>query len=198
MEEGIKFNCTWIQEPPVEDRFVTELNYWRDRLYALGVIGVTSEGIGFGNMSIRFEPSAFLVTGSGTGKYEKLSAAHYTLVTGYSVEDNSVLTQGPIKASSESLTHAMIYECGDGINAVIHVHHLRLWKHLLQKLPATDKDVPYGTPAMAQEIARLFRETNIAEQKIFAMGGHEEGIISFGKNLDEAGAVLLHQLDATS
>jgi L-ribulose-5-phosphate 4-epimerase len=196
MEEGIKFNCIWIKEPPVEEDVIQELDQWRDRLHGLHLIGVTAEGIGYGNMSKRLGHGSFLVTGSSTGKHEKLTAAHYTRVTGYSVSENKVITQGPIKASSESLTHAMIYECGAGINAVIHVHHFGLWKSLLQLFPATDKNVPYGTPEMAGEIERLFRETDVAHHKIFAMGGHEEGVISFGKDLDEAGTILLSQLEA--
>ena len=195
-EEGIKFYCIWIKQPPVEELHVEDLNKWRDRLYTLGVIGLTNDDIGFGNISIRFGPAAFLISGTGTGRYETLTAAHYTQVTSYSIEENKVVTEGPVRASSESLTHATIYECGKEINAVIHVHHFALWKNLLQKLPATDNKIPYGTPEMAREIERLFRETNVAEDKIFAMGGHEEGVISFGRDLDEAGAVLLHYLEA--
>jgi ribulose-5-phosphate 4-epimerase/fuculose-1-phosphate aldolase len=97
-----------------------------------------------------------------------------------------------IKASSESLTHATLYACDDTINAVIHIHHLEKWKSLLNVVPTTEAAVPYGTPEMAFEIQRLFRETNVASEKIIAMGGHEEGIISFGETIDEAASKLLH------
>ena len=195
MEEGIKFNCVWIKEPPVHEAAITEINNWRDRLYKLRLIGVTPDGIGYGNMSIRLNETSFLVTGSATGKHKKLDASHYTRVTSYSVTNNEVVTHGPVKASSESLTHALIYECSLQTNAVIHVHHFALWKHLMQLLPSTNINVPYGTPEMAGEIVRLFSETTVAQEKIFAMGGHEEGVISFGENLDVAGAVLLRHLE---
>ena len=34
----------------------------------------------------------------------------------------------------------------------------------------------------------------LAQEKIMVMAGHDEGIITFGKNLEEAGAVLLKYL----
>jgi L-ribulose-5-phosphate 4-epimerase len=84
--------------------------------------------------------------------------------------------------------------CKKDINAVLHIHHLQLWKKLLDTFPATNSNIEYGTPAMAREIVRLFKETNLAEQKIFAMAGHEEGIVSFGKDLNEAGQIILDKL----
>ena len=40
---------------------------------------------------------------------------------------------------------------------------------------------------MANEIFKLFHETNALEEKIIIMGGHKEGIIVFGESLEEAG-----------
>jgi L-ribulose-5-phosphate 4-epimerase len=119
---------------------------------------------------------------------------YYTRVTCYDLDENRVTTKGPIMASSESLTRAIIYECAGNINAVMHVHHLKLWKKLLDTLPSTDKHIEYGTTAMAREVRRLFKKTDLTKQKIFAIGGHEEGIISFGKNLTEAGQAIFDRL----
>jgi L-ribulose-5-phosphate 4-epimerase len=194
-EEGvIKFNCNWIKTEPLNAKCIKDLNVWRDKLYRLGLIGITKEGIGYGNLSIRFQQHKFIITGSTTGKLKKLTTKHYTQVTDYNVDENTLTTMGPIKASSESLTHAMIYQCEGDINAVIHVHNLKLWNKLLNILPATNCNIEYGTPAMAREILRLFKETDLSEQKIFAMAGHEEGIVSFGKDLNEAGQILLNKL----
>ncbi len=44
---------------------------------------------------------------------------------------------------------------------------------------------------MAEEVIRLFKETDVKKKKILVMPGHEEGVISFGKNLKEAGQILL-------
>ena len=50
---------------------------------------------------------------------------------------------------------------------------------------------------MAAEVQRLFNETDVQEQKIFAMGGHEDGVIAFGTSAEEAGDILLRTLDAS-
>jgi L-ribulose-5-phosphate 4-epimerase len=162
-------------------------------MYTLGLIGESAEGIGYGNISIRHGQNQFIISGSATGKIKELNNQHYTLVTGYSIETNSLAATGPIIASSESLTHAVIYDYDKSVNAVIHIHHLGLWKALMNQVPTTENTVEYGTPDMAKEMIRLFKETNLAQQKILVMAGHEEGIITFGKNIEEAGAVLLEK-----
>ncbi len=187
----IKFNCNWIKEKPLNPDLIVELNFWRAKMFDLGFIGVYENGIGYGNMSIRFQGSQFIITGSATGKLNMLTNEHYTKVVEYDLEKNSLTAIGPIIASSESLTHAVIYEYDNNINAVIHIHNMDLWEKLMHKVPTTKKSVEYGTPAMAKEIIRLFDETNLKSQKTLVMAGHEEGIISFGKDLNEAGDLIL-------
>lgn len=191
----IKFNCNWIKEEPLDSDLFIDLNFWRDKMFDLGFIGVNEEGIGFGNMSIRFRENQFIITGSATGKLKKLSNEHYTKVVDFDLEKNSLTAIGPILASSESLTHAAIYEYDKNVNAVIHIHNKYLWEKLIGKIPTTNKSVEYGTPAMAKEIIRLFAETDLKNKKILVMAGHIEGIISFGKDLNEAGTVLLKNLN---
>ena len=194
-DEGvIKFNCQWIKSPPLNGTWIKEITVWRDKLYESGLIGVNGEGIGYGNMSVRLQQNEFIISGSGTGKLKNLTEEHYALVTDYNVDENTLKATGPIIASSESLTHAMIYEQGSDINAVIHVHHLKLWKKLLKSLPATDENIEYGTPEMAKEIARLFNDHKLSQNRIFAMAGHSGGIVCFGKSLREAGDLLFNEI----
>lgn len=40
-----------------------------------------------------------------------------------------------------------------------------------------------------------FAETDLRTTKILAMAGHTDGIITFGKNLQEAGAILLNAMN---
>jgi ribulose-5-phosphate 4-epimerase/fuculose-1-phosphate aldolase len=138
--------------------------------------------------------NSFIITGSTTGKLMKLTGKHYTRVTSYDLDKNTVTVEGPVMASSESLTHAIIYECAGNINAVMHVHHFKLWKELLDALPSTNKHIEYGTTALAREIKGLFKKSGFSTQKIFAMGGHAEGIISFGEDLNEAGQAIFDRL----
>ena len=48
---------------------------------------------------------------------------------------------------------------------------------------------------MAKEIKQLFTKSNVNLEKIIVMGGHKEGIISFGKDLEEAGNTLLSKFN---
>jgi len=195
MDEGyIKFNCNWIPSNDIPSDKVAELNVWREIMYKKGLIGVYPDGIGFGNISMRCNERSFLISGTATGGLPTLSEAHYSLVTDYDLGANSVTCTGNLKASSESLTHALIYECSAATNAVIHIHNLALWNRLLHHAPTSSESISYGTPGMANEIKRLFDETALSREKIIVMGGHREGIISFGKDLDEAGRILLDKL----
>jgi len=65
-----------------------------------------------------------------------------------------------------------------------------LWATLLGHAPTTSKAIEYGTPEMAYEVRRLFKTTDVKSRKIFVMAGHEGGIITFGKDLEEAFTVL--------
>ena len=190
-EEGvIKFNCTWIPELPVKNELIAELDKWRDLLYNARLIGKNEAGIGYGNVSCRYQDHEFIISGSGTGSVIKMEARHYTRVTAYNFAENSLTTVGPVLASSESLTHAAVYESLPLVNAVFHIHNQPLWTRLLAKGLYTSKDALYGTPAMASEIIRILKVPEVCRQGILAMGGHEEGVICFGTNADEAGTLL--------
>ena len=191
-DEGvIKYHCNWIPGDPPGPGLIAEMNRWRKHLYLLKLIGVTDDGIGYGNISIRSEGNEFIISGSGTGCYPTLDASHYARVTEADFESNSISSVGPLPPSSESLTHAMIYRCDKNVNAVIHVHHLELWEQLLAMLPHTRKEVSYGTVEMALEIQRLFSDEHLGKTRIFAMGGHYTGVVAFGRTLNEAGNLLL-------
>lgn len=195
MDEGyIKFNFKRIPSDDIPLDKVASLNIWREVMYNKGFIGMYPNGIGFGNISMRCNKIKFLISGTASGGLPILNTSHYALVTNYDLKTNNLICEGQIDASSESLTHALIYECSPSTNAVIHIHNAALWKRLMHEVPTSNNQIPYGTPEMANEIKRLFNETNLSNEKIIVMGGHEEGIISFGKNLEEAASVLLDKL----
>jgi len=193
MDEGyIKFHAQWEKSPPLPIRFFKRLNKWRSKLYDLKLIGSYANGIGYGNISERFnKKGSFIITGSATGNFDELTPEHYCLVTKVDIGSNVLTCVGPIIASSEAMNHAIIFkECPD-VKAVIHVHHAGIWKKFINKVPTTDRTAPPGTPEMAYAILKLLRNTDLKKQKIFIMEGHEEGIFTFGKSLDEAGEILL-------
>jgi ribulose-5-phosphate 4-epimerase/fuculose-1-phosphate aldolase len=191
IDEGvIKFNCHWSDENlPVE--VPKELLKWRDEMYRLELIGEYKDiKIGYGNISIKLS-EGILISGTQTGNIYPIFAKDFALVTGYDMAKNSVDCVGRIKASAESLTHAAFYDADEQIKAVIHIHSKELWDLLIDKIPTSKREIPYGTADMASEIKRLFAETTIQDDKVMVMGGHDEGLIAFGKDLDEAGKVLL-------
>lgn len=194
IDEGyIKFELEWLEGPPPAARAVATLNKWRAPLYDAGLIGHYAElGIGFGNLSLRdTEAGQFIVSGTQTGHLEKLGPEHYTTVTDYDIAANRVRCEGPIKASSESMTHAALYELSDTINAVVHVHSASLWRAHLNVLPTSDAIVSYGTPEMADEFRRLYRQTSFPSGGVAVMAGHAEGIIATGSDMREAARRIL-------
>ena len=168
-----------------------ELSHWRDEMHRLHLIGVYENGIGFGNISQRNEGNQFIITGTATGHLAHLSPAHFTTVTDFEVEKNTVHCRGPILASSESMSHAVIYrECPE-VNGVIHVHHAGLWERLLDQVPTTAEGATYGSPEMAKSIINLLKNSDLRQQKIFVMRSHPEGIFALGNSLAQASEVLM-------
>ena len=79
------------------------------------------------------------------------------------------------------MTHGQLYQLSGDIHFVIHAHCPAIWQQAVALgLAQTGADVPYGTVAMTEEVARLFRDTAVLEQGIFTMAGHEDGVVAFG------------------
>jgi L-ribulose-5-phosphate 4-epimerase len=193
-DEGyIKFDCDYVPGPPPERQHVEDLLQIRDKLFRLRLIGLDKEGVPYGNISKRVpESNQFYVTGTGTGSLDALCPEHLSLVLIADLQRNVLRCSGPVKASSESLTHAALYKLDQGIAAVVHVHHGVLWQHLMDAgVPTTHHSVRYGTPQMAEEVQRLYVQGGARKSRILAMGGHESGVLSFGTSLDEAYSVLM-------
>ena len=207
-EGVIKFDMTHEQGAlalgPFGDAWADFMG-WRRLLFEVGVIGVDPQrydGAGFGNMSFRLPPfsadrgaSSFVITGTQTGGKEKLTLSDCAQVKRYEIRSNALTSLGETKPSSEALTHGAIYDLSPAIRFVFHGHIPALWHHAKTlRLPITHPKIAYGTQEMALEMRRLYRDTNLSETRCLAMGGHEDGIIAFGRTADEAGKVLIGAL----
>lgn len=207
MREGVvKYRAEWLEEDlPAELAPVAAvLAAWRRRLRRLGWVGREAGrygGYGFGNLSARVPGAGspgdgFLVTGSQTGGRTDLDLAGFALVEAWDVAANRLRSRGRVAASSESLTHAALYDAGAAVGAVFHVHAPELWRRRGEAgIPVTSGNAAYGTPAMAAEVARLWRdELGGAAAGVLAMEGHEDGVVACGRCAAEAGEVLLRRL----
>lgn len=195
MAEGyIKFNCLFCEETSgLSDTDFLLLNKWRTRLYHLGLIGCYPGNIGYGNISIR-SGTGFIITGSATGCREILTKNDYARVNRYDFRRNEIYCTGKIKASAESLTHAAVYEARPEAKAVIHIHNLDLWEKYKGIMPTSPYAVEYGTPEIALAIKDLCLNSKMDGNKVIIMGGHKEGIIAYGNDLDAAGNKVLEIL----
>lgn len=194
MSEYVKFSCEPLAGEIASFSGLAELNEYRRKLLDLHLIGVDPKGIGFGNLSVRDGATKnFYITGSATGGIPELVLANCAKVVACDFERNRIRYEGSAMPSSESLTHAAIYESDATARAAIHCHNSKLWAALLNQAPATSKAAEYGTPEMAYEIMQLFTRTDAQSRKIVVMAGHQGGILTFGRDLEDAFAVLIRE-----
>lgn len=188
----IKFKLTLKKAAPLLAEDVIPLEKWRAILWRLNLIGeYPIEKIGYGNISQRLpQPKGgFVISGTQTGHHPHLKREHYTRVTNCDLNRNSIIAEGPIAPSSESLTHFALYDANPQINAIFHVHHTDLWELLIKnKSPAIEDSVSYGTREMAEAAKTLI---NGSDQGYFVMKGHQDGLIAYGPTTEIAGQILL-------
>jgi ribulose-5-phosphate 4-epimerase/fuculose-1-phosphate aldolase len=195
----IKYDrSNFSQCPPLDAAEYSALELWRKKLYALNLIGeYKEEKVGFGNISERKDYSLFfsstvpqfVITGTQTGKYADLDGNHYTRVLDYQIDQLKIKMMGPIEASSEALTHAAIYAFNKNIKAIFHIHSKEIWTGMINdERDHTCRTIPYGTVEMARATENCIGKKDFGS---FSMNGHEDGVVAFGRSLDEAGALIL-------
>ena len=183
MDDGvIKYRCHWNKQHSFIESDLASIIYWRDKAFTKAYIGVYDNGIGFGNISRR-EEAGFIISGSATGNKAKTTIDHYALVDKWNIKENQLWCRGAVQASSESLSHAVIYDTVAEVKCILHIHDAKLWQKYYSILPSTSKEIEYGTPEMALAIQELILSSR-SQSGIFLMKGHEEGLISFGNTFE--------------
>lgn len=193
-EGVIKFNLEFQPARGQAYELVAELSAWRRLLYLLGLTGRDAfryDGLAYGNVSTLSNTGRFIVSGTGTGAKEWLDADDFCLVLDFELENNFLRAEGPVQPSSEALTHAAIYNANPQARSVFHVHAPEIWRNARGLgLYVTDRSIAYGTPEMGKAIGGA----STGSAGIIAMGGHEDGIVSFGDNTESAALMLLKTL----
>ncbi len=204
-QEGvIQFQLSHLFTPPLSLGQLGELIAWRRILYQLQLIGedpLRYAGYGFGNISQRIPQvpaitsRPFIITGTQTGGFSELAPEQFTTVTECFPEQNRVTSTGPIKPSSEAMTHATLYEVDSELRVVMHVHSPHIWRSAAQLgLPVTTAAAGCGTTAMADAVREVMTQPLTRALGLFVMGGHEDGVVSFARTADQAGVALISVL----
>jgi ribulose-5-phosphate 4-epimerase/fuculose-1-phosphate aldolase len=181
----IKYHAIHKNSSPPDHINLDQLDEVRTKLFDLGLVGVYSDGIGYGNVSIRNDTGC-IISGTSTGAVRVLGASGYCYVRSFDLNKNTVKTEGPILASSESMTHCAIYQAHSSVQCVLHIHNRELWQKLLaQGCDATLAEIAYGTPQMAVSMATLVIANNEISN-LLVMAGHEEGIVAYGDTINSA------------
>ena len=194
-EGYVKYTTVHTRAPAVDARHWAELNDARTQLFRLGVLGVNSQGIGFGNVSIRFRREEFLVSGTATGTMPELTPAEYCLVKSFDFVQNRIVSIGPIQASSEAMTHGAVYRSCPKANCVMHIHSGAIYNGMIRDgCLATDKNAAYGTPDIAISLAERVKELGTDEGAVY-MAGHDEGVIVWGPTVERALKIIQSLVD---
>lgn len=197
-EGVIKYALDFTPSGPLDPELCAELSGWHRLLQSLGMVGRNPGrygGLGFGNLSHRLpDGDAFVITGTQTGGLDALTPAHFSLVTRFDVTSNTLSARGPVRPSSEALSHGAVYAARLDASFVFHCHHPLPW-HAGTRLglAQTPAGVPYGTPAMARAMARLLAPP-ARLPCVVAMRGHEDGLIAAGATARETGGAMVDAL----
>lgn len=203
-QEGVIKFCLEFDDRPflLDSSLLHELNLCRTQLLQAQLLGEDPDrydGYGFGNISFRLpeEDEQYVITGTQTGHLSLLSQVDIACITGTNIEQNTLYAFGHCKPSSESMTHAALYQSCPEAQCVIHVHSPEIWqKSEILGLPSTSSDIAYGTVEMARAVQRLSQSACLKHEPfIFGMKGHEDGIVAVGTTLADCTQALLHLQD---
>lgn len=200
-EGVVRYRLDYQPGTPPDWHVIDPVNAWRRVLHHLELVGGGLAGryggLGFGNVSARLPEGggSFAVSGTQTGHIQELGAQHYCVVIRCDAEHNTIVARGPIRPSSEALTHGALYDADPAIQCVLHVHSPDIWERAdVLDLPSTRQNVEYGTPEMAVEVGTLVSEAARRGVPVIAMAGHQDGVLAFGRTADEAGLAVVRIL----
>lgn len=194
MNEGyIKFQPVKIGENIPNNEELQELINLRAFLKKHGLIGMLPDGIGFGNVSTRTN-KGIIITASQTGNIDNVRPKDFVFVTNYDLQQNKVLFTGIHQPSSETLTHAAIYEANPKVKFIAHFHSTPIWQKLLYCNIKTNGNAPYGTIEIALEAKQFVQNTGNVTG-IFALSGHCDGVVAYSDEISKLIQVISEHIN---
>lgn len=200
--EGViqfSFDLEPVTSPLVEAGVLHNMLAWRTVLRRLELLGRTPGrygGLGYGNLSVRDRgrPREFIITASQTAGIRDLGPDGLCRIRDFDLARFRVSAEGTKPPSSESLSHAMIYDADPAIGWIFHVHSPEIWSRAeALELAAIDAEVAYGSPAMARSVAAVLA-AKTERPLVFVTLGHEDGVFACGRTATETGASLVKLL----
>lgn len=182
--------------PVAEPDVVRSLAGWRAvfrRLDLLGQHRDRYQGFGYGNLSSRdgSRPDEFVITASQTAGAPDFDDSSLVRITHSNVARFWVDAVGQQPPSSETLTHAIVYQADRSIGWVFHVHCPEIWqRHADLGLPATPEHAPCGSAAMADAVEVLLARHHV-RPVVFVTLGHEDGVFACGTDAAATGNALV-------
>jgi L-fuculose-phosphate aldolase len=174
---GSKFATVVARREPPGDARVAELLEWCRQWARAGWIGPA-----MGNLSFR-SAQGFIVTPTGSDP-ATLAAGDFVEVLRAEFAPAALTVAGTREPSSESLMHAAIYAARPGVGAVFHGHSDALLGAAGRLgLPVTQRERPYGTPAMADEVLDV-----LSGHAVVIMRDH--GFVATGRTMAAAHAAI--------
>jgi hypothetical protein len=191
MSEGyIKYNTICIGNEYPTAIEIVDLQVLRNELKINNLIGMLPNGIGYGNVSKKWYDK-FIVSGSQTGGEAILNCSDYAIIHDYDIMKNTLVYSGVRPPSSEAITHLAIYEAKPKTKFVAHLHNKEIWEELIRNGQKTSGSAEYGTVEIALE-AKEYVSGLPDGIGIFALSGHEDGIIAFSDELKSI-ILLIHR-----
>jgi len=172
---GTKFRTIFTRRENPSDERLGELVDWCHRWGRRGVVGDT-----IGNLSFRTE-QGFIINRTA-GDLATITPVEFVEVIRVDFTMRELTVAGAYEPSSESLMHAALYAARPSVNAVFHGHSAALLAAAERLgLPVTQRERPYGTAALADEILDV-----LSAHSVVIIRNH--GFVAMGATMKAADA----------
>lgn len=184
---GVRFKTTIVGiEAPVDHR-IKELEYWCAIFDRHDLAPPYKDG-SYGNLSFRARDrrnaNAFIITTARTG-LGALTNKCFAKISGVDLKQGVVYACCVKEPSSESMVHYVVYRERPDVGAVFHGHspEILVSANALE-VPETEREAPYGTLALVEEVLNVLGKGNFLIMK-------NHGFLSLGKTMQEAGELAM-------